>query len=76
METKTGFFQIKPGNYSITRLMTFMALCTAIILVFCTVFVTSVTFGDTFPLILTLLGYSLGAKAFQNVTERVGKDKK
>ena len=72
---KTGFFQTSPDNYSITRLMTFMALCTAIVLTFCTVFVSSVTFGDSFPLILMLLGYSLGAKSFQNVTEKMNKNK-
>ena len=70
---KTGFFETSPGNYSMTRLMTFMALCSAIILTFCTVFVESVTFGDSFPLILMLLGYSLGAKSFQNVTEKLKK---
>lgn len=71
---KTGFFETKPGVKSSTRLMSFLALCVGLVLAISAVFVEGVSFGDAFPMVLTLLGYSLGAKSFQNVTEKMNRN--
>lgn len=71
---KTGFFESEPGVKSSTRLMSFLALCVGLTLAVCAVFVSGVSFGDSFPMVLTLLGYSLGAKSFQEVAGKMNKD--
>ena len=66
---KTGFFEVAPGNKSSTRLMTFLALISGLIIALSSVFMDGVTLGDSLPMVLVLLAYSLGGKAFQNVVE-------
>ena len=72
---KTGFFESSPGNKSSTRLMAFLALCVGLAIAVSSVFIDSVTLGDALPLVLTLLGYSLGSKTFQEITNKTNKPK-
>jgi len=53
--------------------MSFLGFLSALVLVFTTAYSDAVTFGDSFPMVITLLAYSLGAKTFQNITERTAK---
>lgn len=66
---KNGFFETASGDKSSTRLMTFMALCVGLIIALSAVFGSEITLGDALPFTVTLLGYSLGAKAFQNAMD-------
>jgi hypothetical protein len=70
---KVGFFQSAPGRWSSTRLQAFLAFLSALALVFTTAFSSTVSFGESFPMVITLLAYSLGIKTFQNITEKVSK---
>lgn len=66
---RTGYFESQPGRKSSTRLMTFLALVAALIIAICSVFMTTISLGDSLPLVVTLLAYSLGAKSFQQIAE-------
>ena len=71
---KVGFFESGEGRYSMTRLMSFLSFSVASVLALLTVFVSSVTFGDSFPMIVTFLAYSVGAKSFDKVAVMFGKN--
>jgi len=71
---KVGFFQSGVGRYSSTRLMSFLAFIVACALAFLTFFVSGITFGDSFPMIITFLAYSVGAKSFDKVAVMFGKN--
>jgi len=66
---KNGYFEDAKGNKSSNRVMAFLALVVALVISLSCVFIQTVTFGDAFPIIITLLAYSIGTKSFQNVLE-------
>jgi len=70
---KVGFFQSAPNRWSSTRLQSFIAFSVACAIAVSSVFVESVTLGDAFPMVLTLLAYSLGYKTFKDVTNNMRK---
>ena len=66
---QTNYFEDSKGNKSSTRLKTFLAAITALIIALSSVFLSQITLGDSLPLIITLLAYSAGEKSFQNALE-------
>jgi len=70
---KVGFFQSAPGRWSSTRLQSFLAFSVGCVIAVSSVFVDSVTLGDAFPMMITLLAYSLGYKTFKDVTNNMRK---
>lgn len=66
---KVGFLEESEGVKSITRLKTFIATISAVVIAVASVFLKSVTIGDALPMVVTLLAYSFGAKVFQKFAE-------
>ena len=66
---QANYFEDSKGNKSSTRLKTFLAAMTALIIALSSVFLSQITLGDSLPLIITLLAYSAGEKSFQNALE-------
>ena len=66
---QAGFFEDNKGNKSSTRLKTFLAAITALIIALASVFLEQITLGDSLPMIITLLAYSASEKTFQYILE-------
>ncbi len=66
---QANYFEDSKGNKSSTRLKTFLAAMTALVIALSSVFLSQITLGDSLPLIITLLAYSAGEKSFQNALE-------
>ena len=58
------FFTDKTGKLSSTRLQFFLSCVAGLVIAISSVFLESVTLGDSLPMVITLLSYSLGAKIF------------
>ena len=71
---KVGFFQSGENRYSMTRLMSFLAFLLSCTLALLTFFVDGITFGDSFPMIITFLAYSVGAKSFDKIAVMWGRN--
>ena len=70
---KIGFFEEWKNDMvhqSSTRLMAFLALLVGLGLSVASVFMDDITLGDALPFVGTLLGYSLGSKAFKDIANR------
>jgi len=67
-------FYDRSGKFSQGRVLTFIAAMLAFMLITVAAFSDGVAFGDVFSSVIILLGYSLGQKTFQNMTE-MGLDK-
>lgn len=57
-----GFFDESEGVRSSTRLMTVTAALGGIAIAIASVFLADVTIGDALPMVIALLGYSMGQK--------------
>jgi len=68
-----GFLQDNNGNWSDGRAMQWLALLVGLGIAIMMILKSSVSFGDGMPLVITLLGYSLGGKLFQKAIERNAK---
>ena len=68
-QTKQGFFTDAAGNKSSTRLKTFLAAITALIISLTSVFFNQISTGESLPIIIALLTYSAGEKSYQNFLE-------
>ena len=66
---QANYFEDSKGNKSSTRLKTFLAAMSALVIALSSVFLSQITLGDSLPLIITLLAYSAGEKSFQNALE-------
>lgn len=72
-EKKIGYWEeLKEGRIfkSSTRMNAFLALAIALGLSVAAVFMDDITLGDSLPFVGTLLGYSLGSKAFKDIASR------
>ncbi|MFA5419634.1 MAG: hypothetical protein WC341_14380 [Bacteroidales bacterium] len=67
--TKSGYFEDAAGNKSSTRLKTFLAAVTAMIIALASVFFQVVTLGESLPIIIALLAFSSGEKSYQSFLE-------
>jgi hypothetical protein len=63
--SNTGFLTDAKGNKSSTRLKTFLATITALIIALICVLSKEITSGECLPVIITLLMYAAGEKSFQ-----------
>lgn len=70
---KSGYFEDANGNKSSTRLKTFLAAITAMIIALSSVFFKVVTVGESLPIIVTLLAFSSGEKSYQSFLESKSK---
>jgi hypothetical protein len=70
---KSGFFEDAKGNKSSTRLKTFLAAITAMLIALASVFFQVVTVGESLPIIITLLAFSSGEKSYQSFLESKSK---
>ena len=70
---KTGYFEDQPGVKSSTRLMAFLSLLAGLSIALSSVFVESITLGDSLPMVITLLSYSAGVKTFQKLVSKSEK---
>ena len=66
---KSGYFEDAAGNKSSTRLKTFLAAVTAMIVALVSVFFEVVTVGESLPIIFALLAFSSGEKSYQSFLE-------
>ncbi len=57
---KSEFFDDAQGNKSITRLKTFLAAITFLIIVLDSIFISDISQGERLPVIVTLLAFSTG----------------
>ena len=73
-QTKQGFFTDATGNKSSTRLKTFLAAITALIIALTSVFFNQIITGESLPIIIALLAYSAGEKSYQNFLESKSKN--
>lgn len=82
---KNGYFEDSNGNSSSTRLMSFLAFLSSVMLALITLLAPVSDKQIGFWLTLLFLGYSLGQKIFQKILEvmekvktfgMIGKDKK
>ena len=71
---KSGFFEDARGNKSSTRLKTFLAAITAMIIALASVFFQVVTLSESLPIIITLLAFSSGEKSYQSFLESKSKE--
>jgi hypothetical protein len=71
--TKSGFFEDARGNKSSTRLKTFLAAITAMLIAISSVFFQVVTITESLPIIITLLAFSSGEKSYQSFLESKSK---
>ena len=62
-------FYDRSGKFSQGRVLTFTAAILAFMLIIVATFSNDVGFKDVFGFVMILLGYSLGQKTFQNITE-------
>ncbi|PIQ26228.1 MAG: hypothetical protein COW63_17575 [Bacteroidetes bacterium CG18_big_fil_WC_8_21_14_2_50_41_14] len=62
---KSEFFDDAKGNKSITRLKSFLAAITALIIALSRVFFNIVSLVNNLPIIIALLAFSVGEKSFQ-----------
>ena len=65
----SGFFTDAAGNKSSTRLKTFLAAVTALIIALASIFTKGISSGESLPIIIALLTYSAGEKSYQNFLE-------
>lgn len=70
---KYGFFEDAKGNKSSTRLKTFLASITAMLVAISSVFFQVVTVSESLPIIITLLAFSSGEKSYQSFLESKSK---
>jgi hypothetical protein len=70
---KSGFFEDAQGNKSSTRLKTFLAAITAMLIAISSVFFQVVTISESLPIIITLLAFSSGEKSYQSFLESKSK---
>jgi len=70
---KSGFFEDAKGNKSSTRLKTFLAAITAMLIALASVFFQVVTVSESLPIIITLLAFSSGEKSYQSFLESKSK---
>ena len=66
---KSGFFEDAKGNKSSTRLKTFLASITAMLIALASVFFQVITVSESLPIIITLLAFSSGEKSYQSFLE-------
>ncbi|MBU2554393.1 MAG: hypothetical protein KKF98_08030 [Bacteroidetes bacterium] len=71
--TKYGFFEDAKGNKSSTRLKTFLAAITAMLIAISSVYFQVVTITESLPIIITLLAFSSGEKSYQSFLESKSK---
>lgn len=66
---RRGFFRDNTGNKSSTRLKTFLAAVTALVIALASVFIKEIHLSDGLPVIVILLAFSTGEKSFQAYLE-------
>jgi len=66
---KAGFFEDMDGNRSSTRLITFIAAMTGLIIAVSSVLFDYISTSDSLPLIITLLSFAAGEKSLNTFIE-------
>jgi len=70
---RNGFFEDAKGNKSSTRLKTFLASVTAMVIALCSIFIPDLNISHSLPVIIALLAFSSGEKSFQTYLESKSK---
>jgi len=66
---KAGFFEDLDGNRSSTRLITFIAAITGLIIAMSSIFFDYINTSESLPLIITLLSFAAGQKSLNTFIE-------